>query len=197
MQRVFIAGSDVPEVGDEGTAYLNYDGKIAIWDEDVASSGNYAVYIGKKVSDGYDNEGDTVSIKLFTAEGEEITPELKDSVTITGIAANDIVEYSLDKNGKVNDITNGAIAGTDIGAKISKDNTLIGTDVVASNVVVFVKDGTDYSIDKIANLDRDLETLKFSKDSKGRISAILVDVTMIDGNDSFWCNQRSKQCYKR
>ncbi len=181
----FIAGSNVPEVGDEGTAYLNYDGKIAIWDEDVASSGNYAVYIGKKVSDGYDNEGDTVSIKLFTAEGEEITPELKDSVTITGIAANDIVEYSLDKNGKVNDITNGAIAGTDIGAKISKDNTLIGTDVVASNVVVFVKDGTDYSIDKIANLDRDLETLKFSKDSKGRISAILVDVTMIDGNDSF------------
>lgn len=182
----FIAGLNVPEVGDEGTAYLNYDGKIAIWDEDVASAGNYAVAIATDYSESYNVT--TYSIKLFTAEGEEITPDIDEDITATAVAIpeNSIVEYSLNKNGEVNDITAVATgAAADMGGKVSKDGTLVGTKVVASNVVVFVNDNGDYSIEKIGNLQNNTSLSGiYAIDTKGRIAAILVDGTQVDGGDA-------------
>ena len=188
--------SDAPSVGDEGTAYMNYAGELAIWDEDNAASGNYAVYLGYKTEAGYSDDDAKISIKLYTAAGEEITAEAHDDInaaesgsklTISGSAvnANTIIEYSLNKSGKINKFTVVGEDGSDLG-KVSKSGTIIGTTPVASNVVVFVKDGSDYSIDKVTNIQKDdsLNATQIVKNSDGKITAILIDDNDLDGGDA-------------
>jgi len=174
-------------VGDEGTAYLNYAGELAIWDEDNAAAGNYALYLGYKKDPGYSDDTVKISIKLFTSAGEEIIAEAhkdinasdngtKLEISGTAIDADTIIEYSLNKSGKINKFIVVEEDASELG-RISKSGTLIGTKSVASNIVVFFKDkNNDYSIEKLTNFQKDVKLEAESivtKDKK--IAAIFIN----------------------
>ena len=163
-----LSANPAPAValGESGTASLDYNGKIAFWDVDDASVGNYAVFIttDKAVSFG----DTTVKVKLFNKAGEEVTPVCKDAVTgaaaaldvivgtaVTGGITNGaIVEYDLDSNGKVKTLTSSATI-TKLTGTTSKDGSLIGTTVVDKNVVVFLYNATDseWEMGSVASFD--------------------------------------------
>lgn len=176
---------DAPSVGDEGTAYMNYDGDLAIWDEDNAASGNYAVVVAKDTQESF--EKDVVKVKLFTAAGEEITPEVDSDwvATAKAISNDTIVEYSLNKSGKLNKIEAVGEAKADLG-KVSKSGTIIGTTPVVSNVVVFSqdKDG-DYVIEKIGNIQKDNSLVAVAvKNNDGKITALLITEDDLDNGEA-------------
>ncbi len=177
------------EVGDSGTAYLDYNGDVAYWDIDDAASGNYAVLVAKDTSTSF--ETTTVSVKLFTEEGEEITPVVKDAVSTTALSiANDtIVEYSLNSAGKVDSITKAAVAST-LSGKTSKDGSLIGTTPVKDGVVVFLQDSDgDYTIGDVNDFDSDINTAGITPNKcvldSGKIAAILISDEIIGAESTF------------
>lgn len=154
-KKLYLANEDVaaPVVGDEGKALLDYNGDIYDWDVNDSKSENYAVVTGEKNPNGRDD-----MLMLLDKEGNEKDYVLKDNDDVTAEAnkakKGDIVTFSLDKNGKIDDLevatTSGAVTG-----KISKDGSLIGRTVIKKSVVVFVQDGKDYSVGKIADIDTD------------------------------------------
>ena len=154
-KKLYLANEDVtaPVVGDEGTATLDYNGDIYDWDVNDSKAENYAVVTGEKNPNGRDD-----MLMLLDKEGNEKDYVLKDKDAVTTEASKakkgDIVTFSLDKNGKIDDLevatTSGAVTG-----KVSKDGSLIGRTVIKKSVIVFVQDGKDYSVGKIADIDTD------------------------------------------
>ena len=187
----FIA--EAPSVGDEGTAYMNYNGDLAVWEEDNAAAGNYAVYMSYKDGDAFDD----AKVKLYTAADGEKTYNVDDKCTTSaGLKAGAIIEYSLNKNGDVNKMvipehneTATSPDSIDFGGnnKVSKSGTIIGTTPVVSNVIVFVVDEDgDYSVEKITNLQKD-EAIKATvavKNSDGKVTAILISDNDLDKGDA-------------
>ncbi|MCI8631748.1 MAG: S-layer homology domain-containing protein [Firmicutes bacterium] len=153
-KKLYLANEDVaaPVVGDEGKALLDYNGDIYDWDVNDSKSENYAVVTGAMKDYGRDN-----MLMLLDKEGNEKDYVLKDDdveKVASNAAVGDIVTFSLDKNGKIDDLE---IATTkdDVTGKVSKDGSLIGRTVIKKSVVVFVQDDDDYSVGKIADIDTD------------------------------------------
>ena len=194
------ANAEEPVLGDTGTAYLDYAGEIFDWDADDSAKGNFAVLVDKNES--VDWNTTTYAVKLFTADGETIKPEVKKSVAgltaaAMGIDKNTIVEYSLDKNGKVDSITKAAYEP--VNGKVNGTNTLIGDKRVASNLVVFLWEGDeDYSIGDLADFDKDVEVSSAGITADGtvtgaavagdggKVKAILITDDIIAGGDSVY-----------
>ena len=170
----------VLDAGDEGTATLDYAGDIYAWEEDSSLAGNYAVLVATDSATSFGNT--TYQVKLFTKDGAEITPDVYKDTTAAalGITPNSLVDFALNKDGKVNEITTTAITITN--AAVEDDGSIIGTTKVASNVVVFIKDGSDYSIGKVSDL-ADKVTISAVVDDD-EIVAILVDDAYTGSTDS-------------
>lgn len=155
-KKLYLANTDVKKinVGDEGTARLDYNGDIYDWDVNDSKSDNYAVVTYHKYTSGKDN-----MITLLDKEGNEKDYVIKsnddtDAVDFDNeVTTGAIVTFSLNKDGKIDDIeyqTPEHATG-----KVSKDGSLIGKTVVKNSVIVFVQDKDDYSVGKIADIDTD------------------------------------------
>ena len=64
------------------TFYLDCTGKIAYTENAATTAKNYAYLIGAQLEDSF---GDTLNLKLFTKDGEVLTLEARDSVTVDGV----------------------------------------------------------------------------------------------------------------
>jgi len=170
-------------IGDSGTAYLDFDGDIAYWDIDDAAEGNYAVLVDTDVSTAWGDE--IIKVKLFTEAGEEVVAELDmdNETTLAGLTVGNIVEYSLNSKGEVDDIEDaGAVA---IEGKATADGSLIGTIPVKSSAVVFLDEGSDdYSLGDVADFD----TAEYVEDYNawavmdgGKIDALIIDDGIVGG----------------
>jgi len=179
-------------LGDEGTAYLNIDGDIAIWEKTKSGAeGNYAVVIATKAATSAWTDATTeYAIKLYTAAGETIEVDVDaDEAGLTtaamGMAADQLVEFALNKDGELSDVTTGAVKTSPSLTNVAKDGSLFGNKVVASNVVVFVKDATDgsYSIEKITALKKDATSSMYAV-LEDEISAVVVGSAQLDNGDA-------------
>ena len=178
-------GGTVPVAGDAGTATLNYAGDIYKWEADTATSENYAVVTGKYQQNGRDD-----TIVLLDKSGNEKEYVVKDSAKASAAAFTTkgaLVTFGLDKNGKLDEITDVTVTTPALcnNVKVSKDGSVIGTTIVKKSVVVFVVDGSDYSVGKIADIDTDdpVTLSAIAVDTKGKISALLIGDNYL-GNDA-------------
>jgi hypothetical protein len=135
---------------------------------------------------------------LFTKDGTEITPDVHkdakasaDAITLTGIGR--IVEYSMDKDGKVDTIKVAADAVANPSGMVNADGTLIGTNRLDAGIIVFLFDGTDYSIGNIADFDTTIDVSTSALTASAvknaiskKMTAILISDDIISGGDSVY-----------
>lgn len=174
------------KVGDEGTFFLDYEGKIfAFVEEGEGTPGNYALVL--KVTNGYQTTpGGTVladpKVKVLTAEGEEVTYELDLDLNVVDdesgqtievlLEKGDVIEYDLDKDGVIDELDPVVFDSTTPRA--------IATDVnsfnLASNAVIFnVPDGDvdDAAVIGADELDDDILAYRYRNDD-GDIEVLCV-----------------------
>lgn len=191
-------GGDVPELGDSGKAFLNYEGKLAYWDVNDSTAGNYAIYEGYDVDSAYGK--DTVKIKLFTKEGKEeiytVKDALKEKVTnvaIGGISTDAIIRFSLNSSNKVDEIT--TFAASTLTGYASKSGTRLGNTPVKDALVVFIWDTTDkeWTIGSIKDISTDSaddfatarKNAVYCVLDSGKVACVAVDDTAGNSNDTF------------
>ena len=153
-------------LGDTGTAYLNYDGKIALWEVEDADADNYAI-----VTDTYVTSGRDSTIILLDKNGEEkeyvVTDDVKDGTEFTqesggrtsvgALEIGDLVTFSLNKSGKIDSMTSFDMA--DVSDKqINKNRTLFGNNKLDNGVVVFTYDDdavsdSEFAVIKLADVE--------------------------------------------
>ncbi len=197
------AGGDVPAVGDTGTAYLTYDGDIAVWDVDDATSGNYGVFLGSRVEAGTTIASGVTMVGLVLKDGTVKEYEMTSSTKVVNkagaeftanaasLAANDLVNYSFNSNGKVSKLVQVGTLGDGVVGNANDGKTRIGNTKFASNVIVFEKDNDDdWTIGAVKNFSTDYDFAAnnniVGKNTKGEIEAIIVDKEDVLGSeDSF------------
>ncbi len=157
--------TDAIELGDEGTAYLNYDGDIAFWDVTASTAGNYAIYLGA----GNDSTitTNTSKVALYTKADKEEEFVMASGYTVNtasvqAAAANKIgtncafiVNYSLNSSNKVNkNITTMPTTrcGVTATGAVNQSYTTFDNKELAKNVIVFFVDGTDWSVGSVKDL---------------------------------------------
>ena len=199
------AGGDVPAVGDTGTAYLTYDGDIAVWDVDDATSGNYGVFLGARLDSGSTIASGVTMVGLVLKDGTvkeyEMTSSTKvvakngteytASTTAASFAVNDLVNYSFNSNGKISKLVQVGTTNDGVVGKTNDGKTRIGNTKFASNVIVFEKDNDgDWTIGAVKNFSTDYSFAAnnniIGTNTKGEIEAIIVDKEDVLGSeDSF------------
>jgi DNA-binding protein YbaB len=194
------------DLGDEGTFYLDHNGKIADYDGESAGPTDYAVVIG--VADGtITNKFSTKSIddypqiKLATQANEIVTYDIQvkmDSngtisnsakvggnaivganLSVSGISAGQLVKYSLNSDGKINKITieTAGDLRTTSSSIYSEVDLDLAKNALASNAVIF--DATDDDEDFNVVKESSLPSklkANITRNSKGEI-VVLVAMT--------------------
>ena len=196
-------GGDVPAVGDTGTAYLTYDGDIAVWDVDDATSGNYGVFLGSRVEAGTTIASGVTMVGLVLKDGTVKEYEMTSSTKVVNkagaeatanaaaLAANDLVTYSFNSNGKVSKIVQVGTAGDGVVGNINDGRTRIGNTKFAGTVIVFEKDNDgDWTLGAVKNFSTDYAFAAnnniIGTNTKGEIEAIIIDKEDVLGSeDSF------------
>ncbi|MBQ9915198.1 MAG: S-layer homology domain-containing protein, partial [Clostridia bacterium] len=74
---------DEIKLGDEGTFYLDVEGKIAAVDTAATLSSNYAYVVDAGLSTGFDN---VLEIKLFTKDGETVIVKSGEKIRLNGVS---------------------------------------------------------------------------------------------------------------
>ncbi len=149
-----------PQVGTSGTAYLNYDGDVAVWDETDSASGNYAV-VTKAWTE--PKRGSMVTFAaLLLKDGTSKDIEFKDKTTVTGgktlanvntVGVGTIVTYALDSEGKFSKFNIETNAGLGP-SKVDASGEVYANNKFVSNTVVFQKDSDgDWSIGAVKNFE--------------------------------------------
>jgi hypothetical protein len=192
--------SDLNVINNEGTAYLDYYSRIYEFKLGEASKGTFGVVTGST----WDGWGKAV-IKLFDNTGKEVTYEVKDTFSgteqspetkYTNATANapNLVEYKL-SGGKISDLSvvtlqrvvkdaNGNAAGVfghinaagTLLTKVHSDYSGNKNININSGVLVYIKDGSDYSLGSINDIkDKDLESPFQYILKDGNVAALLVD----------------------
>ena len=197
------AGGDVPAVGDTGTAYLTYDGDIAVWDVDDATSGNYGVFLGSRVESGTTIASGVTMVGLVLKDGTVKEYEMTSSTKVvnkagaeatanaSALAVNDLVNYSFNSNGKISKLVQVGTTNDGVVGKTNDGKTRIGNTKFASNVIVFEKDNDgDWTIGAVKNFSTDYSFAAnnniIGTNTKGEIEAIIVDKEDVLGSeDSF------------
>jgi hypothetical protein len=159
----------IPVPKDEVTAYLNYAGKIYVFDDvEGGAVSNYALLLDVENADGSGKFATTGKVYLFLADGSDKVFEVKDefkvdasttrsATNLSTLATNGaLVSYKVDSKGKVSEIIeigNGH-AGTDLTSKGYYNGY-----AVDSNAVIFVgaakgasDDPDDYSVTTLAKM---------------------------------------------
>lgn len=179
-------GATKPDATDEGKAYLNAAGKIADWDETDATADNYAIFLGYESSTSYNKT--THSVKLFTKEGKEVEYDLKgdaitqvtagavnhDGTAVNPLTTDGVLRYALSSDGKVKSFTTYDPSG--LYGVANKNGTTFAKTPVKSTVVVFVYDGSDWSIGSMKDISTDNDT---KVGNNGGVKANVVDLTFI------------------
>ena len=196
-------GGDVPAVGDTGTAYLTYDGDIAVWDVDDATSGNYGVFLGSRVEAGTTIASGVTMVGLVLKDGTVKEYEMTSSTKVVNkagaeatanaaaLAANYLVTYSFNSNGKVSKIVQVGTAGDGVVGNINDGRTRIGNTKFAGTVIVFEKDNDgDWTLGAVKNFSTDYAFAAnnniIGTNTKGEIEAIIIDKEDVLGSeDSF------------
>ncbi len=170
----FVGSGNAPTVGESGTAYLTYDGDIAVWTPEDVAAGNYAIVTnvwtqiksGKTVTmaslflkDGTEPEFDLTSSTKFV--GTQISTVTLQNV-VTNMPTNTaIVKYTLDSNGKIAKFTADAAPAALGTAKVTKNGDgLIGNNSATykfgTSPVVFLKNTSgDWTVSDISKFQKD------------------------------------------
>ena len=162
-----------PTLGDDGTAYLNYNGRIAYWDKDKGSVDNYAIVTATYAAVGRDN-----TMMLLDKNGIEKEYVIASDVTSSGalpsvITEGSLVTFDLNKSGKVSEIAYLSLT-TGPGLNINKAKTIYGNKLIDSDVVVFVEDGGDYSLGSFADLEGDTSLTAWLYYNDGKVKVFVV-----------------------
>ncbi len=181
-----------PGLNETGIAYLDYDGDIAVWEAEDAAAGNYAIFIGARLDTTSDlTASNTTKVALFTKDGDKkefsTVNNWPTTVTPAGVNQYDIVKYSMNAKGVITTIS--AVTNNTVATDMNANKTLIDGKSINSNVIVFVQDGTDWSIGDIKNYDKD-STLtnvgsKYVLDSSDKIVALKTSKNAIASDTSF------------
>ncbi len=160
-----VGEGDVPELGQSGTAYLTYGGKIAYWEGDDVTADNYGVLI-KAVED-TDKFGEkSTQVKLVTKDGKTATYDWASKAKYTTTAATaawttvgavptgTIVKYAFNAKGEISTIK--TVDKETLAGNINTGKTRIGTTSVANNVLVFSVNGKgEWELSNVANISTD------------------------------------------
>lgn len=171
-----ISGQTAPALGDTGTAYIAYNGKIFKWDKETGTSGNYAIVLGKAAGNSLDDD----RIKLLTKAGDEVTYDIdldtNHATTFGNATAGALVTYALDKDGVVDELNILAFDNPKVGTgKLSKSGTIFNGKSVDADVVIFTVDGTDYDVVSIADVDRDNDITPVNTYTDGKIEVMIIN----------------------
>ncbi len=192
--------TDAINLGDEGTAYLNYDGDIAFWDVSAATSGNYAIYLGA----GNDSTitTNTSKVALYTKNDKEEEFLMASGYTVdtanlsvgnanVGTNTDIIVNYSLNSSNKLNKNVTKADRQTTLNGTANQSYTTFAGKEFAKNVIVFVWDGSDWSVGSVKDLkQKSAGTANYAAtvvlDKKNeKIEVIAVDKTNLKSDDKY------------
>ena len=190
----YASANEKPAVGETGTAYLNYDGDIAFWSADDATADNYGVFVAYEDSSKLGTL--TTTVRLITKDGKQgdytyasnakFTDEVTSATSLSGIGANDIVKYAFNSKGEISSIktiTTAAITGD---GKANAGKTRIGNTSVSTNVLVFMKDGSDWSVVDFKSVSTDYVFVAANKVkvSKDKIVALTINKADALGTES-------------
>ena len=189
-------------LGDTGKAYLNYDGKIALWEVEDADADNYAIVTGE-----YKEVGRDYTIILLDKNGAEKEYIVKDDVkggtdftTSAGIASvgaleiGDLVTFSLDKNGKIDAMTALDYVGAPEAVnnlQVNKNRTLFGNNKLDNAVVVFTYDDdtpavSDFAVIKLADVEAEKDLVGSYYYMDGSSVAVMLIKDKYTGADSIY-----------
>jgi hypothetical protein len=145
-----------PKVGDEGTFFLDYNGKLAFF-EGSGLSGNYAMVLVNpdlKTSYGSNN---VWQVKLLTKDGDEKIFIFDEDVATSAAIANNVIEIDINRDGELTTAAGlGTLENAD-GGKLSARDILDGN-LVSDDVVVFINDadtGNDWTVGKLSDIKVD------------------------------------------
>jgi hypothetical protein len=169
----------VDTAGNEGTALLDIYDRIYDFQLGEASKGNFAVYLA------HDNYLGATQVKIFDKTGKEVIYNVTDTATINtlnGLDEGALIEYKISA-GKLSEVTEFVLkANSTPSGKVNTTGSIltIGSvnHMIDSGVLVYIKDGSDYSLGSIKDLkdiDRPFWFIKgTSTESKG-VGALIVD----------------------
>ncbi|MEI8216408.1 MAG: S-layer homology domain-containing protein [Eubacteriales bacterium] len=190
-----IAGTDydisdyaasTPEVGDTGTARLDYAGDIYDWTVSNSSTGNYALVI--------DYSTTTVTafnaqkVELMTKDGTDSTFELDDATVATfgvgHITYGDLVTYSVNKDGVIDEMTNVPVHALTTPTDVSVSGSIVDNKTIDPAAVVFTVSGTTvaargitstYDVATLADIkDTTLVGAYYTYDGESKIQVLIV-----------------------
>ena len=181
-----------PSAGDEVTLYLDAYGKV--YDCDSAGTKAYAVVV--RTADGGTGLGDSdAQVELVLADGNTAVFDLdKDipgytttggtTVTVSNLAAQDIIKYHVDKDGVIDDIEKMTVT-TKAGISITSKGTYDGK-TIATDAVLFTYDGDDvtdadnYGVttyEKALGSDEVSASYVYDRDDKKIVAMLISDYT--------------------
>jgi hypothetical protein len=180
------------KAGDEVKLYLDVNGDVFKFDVTSGKTDKYAVVM--------DNDTKYDKVKLYTSDDDSAWYEYTSDVNAaavttdaaTGIQNLSLVAYSLDKDGKVDNATNG---GVNVATNATVSGLTLKTDAPASYkinsdaIVYGVTGGAIETVTTIGNVDTltALGDIAFVLDGDGNVAAILVnnDFTSKTNTDSY------------
>lgn len=182
-------------LGDTGKAYLNYDGKIALWEVKDADADNYAIVTG----DYRDDIARDATIILLDKNGNEKEYIVKDDVefttsagiaTVSALDIGDLVTFSLDKNGKIDAMTALDMRDEDE-SQVNKNRTLFGNNKLDNAVVVFTYDkptvaDSDFAVIKLADVETEKDLVGSYYYMDGSSVAVMLIKDKYTGADSIY-----------
>jgi hypothetical protein len=182
----YEADGPAPVLGDEGTAYLNYKGKIAYWSKTDGLAGNYAVKLMEPASDG--GYVATYKIKVLLADDTEKVLSFKDSAATAGalssvVQVGELMTYELNSAGEITSATKG---GVDLVGTLNASRTIFAGKLIDAKVVVFVNDSGTYSVGSLSDIKTGTSmTLEVGYNSDNKIDAIVVDVANTEFTNTY------------
>ena len=195
--------SITPKTGDSVKVYLDYAGDIYKCVKEKGDADNYAVVLD--ISDGETGfAGKEAKINLFLADGTEKAftvdeEEVKDAILVEAtkkwavgvLSAGDVIKYSVDKNGVIDEIVIPTVSATltkNLTEKGYYDGYAINSDAVMftiDKIAAPTKKADDYGITTLSKvLDSKNVVAKYVLDS-GRIVAMLLESDVVAGDDVF------------
>ena len=185
-----IDATGQPSLGATGTAYLNYDGDIAVWDAEDATAGNYAIFLGARTDEGSTIADGTTKVGLVLKDGTTKELETVSGVigTPAGVAVGDIVKYGLNDSGKLSKLI--ALTNNNVTTGVNSKTTVLDNKTISDNIIVFVKGDTikDWELGNIKNYDADSDLVgagsKYVLDGSKVVALATSTIALAD--DSLW-----------
>lgn len=159
-------------LGDEGTAYLDYNGKVAFWDEDTSATENYAMVTGQYATGARDSS--VILLDKAGVEAEYFFTSTASKTSIAGMTVGDLVIFELNSAGKATNVSEVAVSAGGGADQLNASRTIYNNMKVDSGVVVFVWDGSDYTLGKIADVKAETNLSATYAAVDGKVKVLIV-----------------------